>query len=145
MADAVRNLAVQSSATFKDPEQYFKAYKETLDLPDANFTAAEQEVKVNTKLEPFWLRTFKLTRRHQAQGNLRLVLDEDSGQMVTVGELIKRIKYRCTLKAKREAAEVETEENMPTQKRKSDEEAEQERAQKKMRNFLDSFEQNYAV
>ncbi len=74
------------------------------------------------------------------------MLDEDSGQMVTVEELIKRTKYRCTLRAKREAAGVETVENMPAQKRKSDVEGiEQERAQKKMRNFLESFEKSYAA
>jgi len=53
MTDVVRNPAAQSSTTFKDPEKCFKAYKETLGVPDASFISAEQEVKVQTKSELF--------------------------------------------------------------------------------------------
>ncbi|PVH74495.1 hypothetical protein DL98DRAFT_29856 [Cadophora sp. DSE1049] len=65
-------------SAFEDPEQQWHRYKAAFRISDIDRLMMEEAAK--------------------NEGDLRMVLDEESGQIVSVEELVKRTVYRCSLK-----------------------------------------------
>ncbi|PBP19306.1 hypothetical protein BUE80_DR009917 [Diplocarpon rosae] len=84
-AKASEDLSVGSSTddvtllpfSFEHPEKQWEKYKATFRSSDIDRLMMEETIK--------------------AEGRLRLVMDEDSGQIVSVWELVKRTMYRCSV------------------------------------------------